>query len=362
MLAGEEALLRASRPLSETLGSIPESRRWFAMGCQGPDIFYHNQRTRPSGLHYGSLAHRRQYGAIVEGAFRNWLGTRGTRGRLEGGASPDPAFAWLLGFATHAALDRALHPFVVAFSGWPDPSLPGSERFRSCHPFLERILDLLFLKRLRGLSGAEFDLENLLPLDGRASPDRERPDEDVAALLLVGLSRAYPQAVAADFLIARRIANTLADARAFFRMTNPARTCAEGAESVANFDDRAGMRSIAVVYPLEVPPGVDFANEARITWAHPAGDGRTSEASAHELFEAGVAEASRCISIILEEEAHPHLEDGVLAAELGLGSLSIADAEGHAARPTVSSPLPLREIMEAEFQVRLERARRLSSR
>ncbi len=359
MIAGEEALKRASPSYSAALSGIDESIRWFRMGCQGPDIFYHNQRTQPSGLHYGSLAHRREFGAIVEGAFRNHLGTDGRKSRITECPPLDPAFAWLLGFATHAALDRILHPFIVWFSGWHDPARPETSRFRACHPFLERILDLVYLERSRGLAGADLDLEALLPLDGRAVGDRESPEVDIAGILMVGLARAFPQAAASDFLLGRRIANAIMDARYFLRVTNPSRTSADDAEAFTHFDDRQGRRSIAIVYPLALSRNIDFANEAGSAWEHPAGDGRHYEASFFELVEDGICEASRVISLLLEEEAHPRLPDGGMTKAVGIGGLSITDAEGNPTRPRVCDPLPLPELMEAEFALRLDRARKL---
>jgi hypothetical protein len=66
IIAGERAfgLRFAGRSRPEEGGAAA----WFALGCQGPDIFYHNQRTKPSGLHYGALAHRRRYGSLAAGA------------------------------------------------------------------------------------------------------------------------------------------------------------------------------------------------------------------------------------------------------------------------------------------------------
>jgi hypothetical protein len=65
ILAGEgmlEALAPARRP-----GMSGEDLAWFRLGCQGPDLFYHNQRTRPSALHFGALALKRDFGLLMEG-------------------------------------------------------------------------------------------------------------------------------------------------------------------------------------------------------------------------------------------------------------------------------------------------------
>ncbi len=402
ILAGEEALRLADPELASALGleeappppsgAAKLAADWFRLGCQGPDIFYHNQRTKPSGLHYGALAHRRNYGLLVEGALERLVqdeaeplgpgcGAAGAAGR--GGAPLSPGLAYLLGFATHAALDRAVHPFIVYFSGWADRDAPGSERYRGCHPFLERLLDLALLAELRGVGPAGFDLEALLPLDGRAAgaagaaaaasggaasagaaPGSAAapscPAAEVTALLASGLAKAYPKAAGADFLIARRIENALSDARYFFRATNPARTAGARADYFAYLDDRAGPRSIALVYPEALPPGLDVLNRARRPWRHPAGDGRASDEDYAALYLRGVEEGGRILSLVLSalrEGPGPGRFHG-LAAAIGNGGLSVTDEAGIPLPPRLSEPLPLPELMEAEFKLRLELARR----
>ena len=158
IIAGEDALRRAAAELGIAAGkgleALGAAAPWFRLGCQGPDIFYHNQRTMPSGLHYGSLAHRRGYGSIVAGFAR-------AMGEEEGRPDSAPG-AYLLGMATHAAIDRATHPFVVYFSGWARPGDPDSRKLRGCHPFLERILDILLLRRSRGLEIRQYDIDAMI--------------------------------------------------------------------------------------------------------------------------------------------------------------------------------------------------------
>ena len=38
---------------------------FLVLGAQGPDIFYHNRRRKPSGLHFGALIHRKGYGRLT---------------------------------------------------------------------------------------------------------------------------------------------------------------------------------------------------------------------------------------------------------------------------------------------------------
>jgi hypothetical protein len=369
-LAAEEALAGEAPELASSWGLGSKGARagdagaapgpaaaWFRLGAQGPDIFYHNQRTKPSGLHYGALAHRRNYGLIIEGALRSLLAS--------GAAVDSPESAWLLGFATHAALDRAVHPYIVYFAGWQRPTDPESARFRGCHPFLERLLDLVILEEKRGLRIGAMDMEVLLPLDWAKTPEERGEasgtDARVVAFLAEGLREAYPRAVGLDFLVDQRITNALADARFFFRMTNPARTSSGDRRFLGHFDERWGHRAIALIYPEELPRGIDLANRGGGVWEHPSGDGRKSRAGFLELFDEGVEGARRALRLVLEALRSGSIAEG-LAAALGNGGLSVAGQDGLPLPPRLSRPLPLAEIMELEFQKRLEQAQDLAAR
>ena len=366
ILAAEEAILRGAPALAEAWGlgadakggwavgmETSEAAAWFRLGAQGPDIFYHNQRTRPSGLHYGALGHRRNYGLAVEAMCASLI---------ESGTSPlAPESAWLIGFATHAAVDRVIHPFIVYFSGWQLPLVPESARFRSCHPFLERLLDIDILAKLRGLAIGDCDFERLLPLDDKdrhmeiaaAQPGwREDLDAALVRLLSSGLRAAFPKAAGADFLIERRIQNAIADARYFFRVTNPALTSAANRSLLPWFDDRSGWRSMSLIYPECTPPGLDLANEAKAVWEHPAGDGRSYTSSHGELFEEAIQAAAEAGALVASAIERGRMEVG-FATEIGNGGLSVTDADGIPVPPRLSAPLPLKEIMEGEFERRL---------
>src|SRR5690606_6736764 len=125
-----ESLAQLGR--ADLLGS--RDHEYLVLGSQGPDMFYHNQRTMPSGISFGSLLHRRSYGSFCAEILA-WL--------VSENLGPDSAAGkYLLGYITHAILDRYMHPFINYFAGWYDPADPETEVFRFAHPFLERILDL----------------------------------------------------------------------------------------------------------------------------------------------------------------------------------------------------------------------------
>ena len=147
LLFAEEALRGA---LGERAQEILDAHgNLFRFGAQGPDFFYHNQRTMPTGLRYGVSLHRHGYGNFVEAMAREAL-------RLSAGHASELS-AFILGFTTHAPLDRRTHPFIGYFAGWDDPRDERTRRLHHSHPFLERILDLLVLEKRFGKTPAEFD-------------------------------------------------------------------------------------------------------------------------------------------------------------------------------------------------------------
>ena len=183
VLFGQDALLRAAdtnaKPelASFVTALLAEYGSAFALGCQGPDIFYHSQHLRPVAIQYGTLLHRRGYGSFCVALLaRLLLRETPSRGALASLLSVEGAYA--LGFATHAFLDRGTHPYIVSKAGWVAPSRPETARYARCHAFFERILDALMLERLRGVSSAAWNQEAIL------ASACEMPDEGVKVLIL----------------------------------------------------------------------------------------------------------------------------------------------------------------------------------
>jgi hypothetical protein len=341
IIAGEEALERALAPIA----ALGEAAPWFHFGCQGPDIFYHNRRTMPSGLHYGTLAHRRNYGSLVAGAAASLA---------EDDRRPDrPLGAYILGLATHAAVDRAAHPFIIYFAGWVAPSRPETQRLRGCHPFLERILDMAFLERRLGLRPPQFGLAGRLSLHSSAAAC-----EDLVPPWEAGLRAAFPRSTDSDRLLPQRIANALADALHFYAVTAPERTDPEAGSPGGHRNwllrqpPEEGRYLVSIVYPRRLPEGMDAMNESGREWLHPSGDGRSSTASYLDLMEEGATGAQEAISRVL---AFWRGEIGAaeLAGLIGEGGLALSGSDGENLPPRLSHPLALSEAMEAEYAARV---------
>lgn len=355
ILYGEDVLLRAAaalRPALPAAADLAESLSRagggaFALGCQGPDLFYHNQRTRPVSLEYGTLLHRRGFGSFAAALLRRAL-LRSAPESIEPKDGPGPAAAYAVGFATHAFLDRACHPYIVSRSGWVSPVRPETERYARCHAFFERILDVLMLERLRGRSAATWDQESAL------SVPCDTADPRIAEAVVAALREVFPERAGGDGRLPARIANALSDASAFYRVTDPARTSLNSRlpDHFEYLASASGRASVALVYPERFPLDIDYLNLSRSPWAHPCEQRGESRASFVDLYEEAVASGAAFFAALFRSL----LSDGGVPADaaalLGDGGLSVVDADGAPCAPKRSSPLPLDAILDAQYALR----------
>ena len=252
-----------------------------AVGSQGPDVFYHNRRTMPSGLTYAVSIHRSKYGRLVsemaKAASADGYGPGSSLGRF------------VLAYASHALVDRWLHPFINFFAGWYDPQKPETESFRNTHAFYERVVDALLVKRYRGLMPSEIDFAYCFFL-GDSLP------EPYLSTVCAGLRNTYKKA-SSDPELTQKVQNAYTDSLGFYRFTNRA-GAGYFAEGIARErSGEIGDKWITIVHPFRLPEGEDLANEAKEEWSHPAHPDRRENSSLYELFEAAVGDGA----IILRE-------------------------------------------------------------
>jgi hypothetical protein len=325
-------------------------RTSFALGCQGPDVFYHSRRKKPAGLEYGTLLHRRGYGIFTAGLLRLGLpdpppDEEDIRlGRREKGISALGAYS--LGFMTHALLDRAAHPYIVYKSGWHDPAKPETAKYGGAHAFLERILDVLMLRRLRGMEIREWDQEAVI---GEIC---ENPPLGLKELLARALVLAYPERAGRDEKLGRRIDNAFADCAWFYRITAPGRTAADG-PGVPEL-----MGNLFLVYPERLGEEIDFLNLEGKPWRYPHDDTEGEDRrSFPEIYEDAVVRAAETLTPLIEDYMtlgrFPIKE---AAQAIGNGGLSIQDRRGRVTSPNRSDPLPLDRVLEGQRRLRGGRA------
>jgi hypothetical protein len=302
----------------------------FALGCQGPDIFYHNQMTRPVGLEYGTLLHRRGSGSFTAALLHM---------ALLGPADITALGAYALGFMTHAILDRACHPYIV----YKTARIGGGERtdlpVRNIHAFFERILDVLMLEELRGTPAVFWDQDSLAQIC-------DEPPNGLKELLAAALRHTFPERAGKDAKLSQRIDNTLRDCALFYRYTAPGRT---------SFPEEMPL---VYLYPADLPGDIDYLNREHRDWYYPAGDSPTNRRFADtrsfpdiyaQALESAVERLSPLIAAYLETGFFPAVET---AQRIGNGGLSIQDVDGKPCVPSRSDPLPLERVVEQQRRLR----------
>jgi hypothetical protein len=328
LLFAEEALRGA---LGEKAQEILGTRgNLFRFGAQGPDFFYHNQRTMPTGLRYGVALHRQGFGSFVQEMAREAQ-------RLSVGPGSELS-AFILGFATHAPLDRKTHPFIGYFAGWADPKQEAGLRLYHAHPFLERILDVLVLRERFGTPPADFDFL------GRVRCGRTLP-YPVLKAMVKGLHAIYPSYnyKSRDRL---RIENAYHDSIFFYKVTNHLNP--ELAKLAFRKDRKEGFRQrrLGLIHPQEIPAGYDFLNLSHAAWCHPCDDAMVSTASFFELYEEALAECIPLLKDLYAVVAGQAPLEG-LGSRIGNASL---DTGRESCAPVHSRPLPLREILDEIYR------------
>ena len=327
-LFAEEALARSLGDTGKEL--LSAHGNLFRFGAQGPDFFYHNQRTMPTGLRYGIALHKSGYGTFVESLAREAL-------RLHAAPLGDLA-AFILGFATHAPLDRRTHPFIGYYSGWVDPQKPETRRLTNCHAFLERLIDVAVLRQRFATEAKDYDFLALVRC-GKMLP------YSVVKAVVKGLHATYP-AMRFKSRDRRRVQNAYQDTMFFYSLINHTNPLLP--RLVFKRDKRDGFRErrLALVHPWEVPAGLDVLNAAGREWCHPCDDSVRSTAGFLELYEAALADAAQALRDVFAVLSGNAPVDG-LAARVGNQSL---DTGREPCPPVFSDPLPLPETLDEMYR------------
>ncbi len=312
-----------------------EHAGWLAIGAQGPDIFYHNQRRRPTGIQYGTLMHRHGYGSTVANMVRDAV--------TDGQPPESPAGTFIAAFITHAILDRILHPYINYRAGWVVTGDASTKRYRSMHPFLERLIDVALLRHLRGQSTNDFDFAGRL--QGIRSTDEWQ------RLVRAGLTGCYERA-RLDTRLAERLENAWNDAIGFYEFTNHV-DAAYLSEGMKRERRSASQRSLlSVVHPPNVPDDLDILNLQRREWTHPCSSKRTSTASVVDMYEEAVRTGSAVVRRVFalwntmsrDGAAQEQLDE--IAVVVGDYNLSDGRPRKRPCRRRHMDPFPLPELQE----------------
>lgn len=326
--------------LERSLYLDPTTTAYLALGAQGPDLFYHNQRRRPTGIQYGTLLHRRGYGSVTAAMVST---------AVQRAAPPSSAIgAYIVAFITHAILDRRLHPYINYKAGRPVQGDPSTERFRTMHAFLERLIDVALLQELRGMTVREYSFFWKIEPMVTAEPD------GTGWIHLIGgaLAGAFDRA-ANDTKLNQRLHNAWLDAVGYYRFTDsvtPAYlTEALRRESVG--DVRPTWLSI--IHPPNIPPDLDVLNLQHADWTHPCSSRRRSTASVVDMYRSAVDESIPIVTnvVAIWNEALSHSEvsrEASTAITEAVGDYNLSDGRPRKrpCRPRHMDPFPLAELQQ----------------
>lgn len=342
LLFAEDVLRQA---IPNAGGLLERAGNLFRCGAQGPDIFYHSQRTRPVALRYGTLIHRHGFGSMVAHMARTVL----TTARRTGTADLQQA-AYLLGFATHAELDRHTHPYIICRAGWVRRQDPASERFRRCHTFLERLLDVAALRALRSQELQQFDFFSQVYC-GEGLP------YSALKMLVKAIDSVYPTASYRS-RNRRRVENAYGDAMRFYTLTDHRNPRLRQRALELDRSEGAHHRRGAMFHFPRAGQELDPANLQHRPWPHPCCPEVRSEASFLDLMAAArLALAPRLQRLaallgLAEAGAQPPAaerapETAVAGLAEAFGNQSLgATRGGRTCTPVHAEPLPLAEVLE----------------
>ncbi len=282
----------------------------FNLGCQGPDIFSHNRRTKPFALAYSRLLHRQNYGR-----FCRIIGSILLKRRFPSLES------WFYGFVTHQIVDRIFHPYVINRSFVSGSTNIAGISPAHFHAFFERILDVRVLEDVAGLTLGDFDTGEPFKL----------PESDISELSLwiaSALGEAYPDEIPEDSEAQLRVDNAFRDTIYFYEVTNPVLTNMKRSTGCTDIQRYVewGTGGAALLFPEFQDLSVDWLNSGRKPWQHPV-NGEWYTLSVKDLYQKAVDEAvviHRTVSSFFDGALTPEkLEEAV-----GNECLSVSGTDG----------------------------------
>ena len=280
-------------------------------------MFLHSQRSKPRGIQYGGLLHRKAFPSLIA--------------KLRNGG--EPARRYAAGFLTHVVLDRRSHPYINYFAGWWDREQPETKRYRHMHPFLERLIDMELLDSREGRRPGELRFEELV------SCGEQMPEPLFRAYL--DALRGSASSAERDGELPARLHNAYRDAVGYYRYTSEVDDAymreARRRESAGEISDRW----LSLVYPPHLPYTVDVMNTARREWCHPCDKARKQRCSFSEIWETALPEAAELLQILFSTSSGAELETAIGPENLNDGLYGSLPC-----RRRFMSPLPLRELYD----------------
>jgi hypothetical protein len=301
-------------------------------GAQGPDFFLHNHRTKPTGLIFGKLLHSEGYGRYVGKLISSGLKRDCT--------FDSPLGAYTAAFATHAVLDRITHPYINYHAGWVVPYDPRSEKFKHCHVFYERILDVFVLRIRTGNSIEGYDFFSHVYC-GEMMP------EFLAEPITDALAEAYPDYTNRKKIL-KQTENAYIDTMRYFARTNPPNRERVRKEYIEEYGtSRPPGRLLALLHPEKLPE-LDYLNVQHREWNDPGDPENKRTGSFLDLYEKAIETAAPVVRAVARGFGGEISPDEVSRI---LGNENLSDGRPRKAIRKLKhvSPLPLQDVLASIY-------------
>ena len=280
---------------SEIKNIIKKYRRAYAVGLQGPDVFFYHIPTA-YGLKpdVGSYMHKKNTGEY----FKQLINAFST---IHDKDDYEICVAYALGYMGHYLADTRLHPYVYGKVG---PA--ATSKVLGTHFGLETDIDRCVLSHYKGQTFKDFNHKKVINISSKEQ-------NAIATLLHKVLLATYDVDLS---ILSIKAALLSFKAENYFVSDESKRK-----HKVIDF-----IEQHTVGYPVFSPLLVndiehmeDPCNEKHETWSNPWDEGSESTASVYELIDAGVKEYSECIPLMADALAQSY--KGNMNSEAILGRL-----------------------------------------
>lgn len=137
-LIAQEAVAALPKGTQEIVFSAPD---YYLLGAQGPDVFFFYAPLADRSRNLGKRLHRGDVAPWFRSLLRALPGCAGEEFKKR--------MAYAFGFCSHLSADTVFHPFVYRY-------LRESGRPKLTHQEIENDWDVYFLKKIRGISPAQY--------------------------------------------------------------------------------------------------------------------------------------------------------------------------------------------------------------
>jgi hypothetical protein len=216
------------------------------------------------------------------------------------------------------------------------PFDPRSEKYRNCHVFYERIIDVFVLRIRTGVS-----------IDGYDFYSHVDCGETMPAILSDSITEAvmktYPDYTDRE-KIHQQIENAYFDTRRYFAFTNPpSRESVRAAFIEEHSTTKPPGKLLALLHPSELPD-LDFLNFGKEKWNHPGKPQEIRTESFIDLYEQAINSAVPVVRAVADAfDGSISCEEA--AATVGNENLSDGESKKAIRKLKYVKPLPLQEIM-----------------